>query len=64
MSNTANTFTSMQSMLHEAYSDGVGSHNHPKSKFKKIKTSMRKDYKNSKNACPCVKKQKCGCKIK
>jgi hypothetical protein len=61
MSNSANTFTSMQPMLHEAYSDGVGSHNHPKSKFKKIKASMRKDYKKS---CAWQKKEKCGCKNK
>ena len=61
MSNSANTFTSMQPMLHEAYSDGVGSHNHPKSKFKKIKASMRKYYKKS---CACQKKEKCGCKNK
>jgi hypothetical protein len=55
MSNTANTFTSVQGMLHEAYSDGVGSHNHPKKKsFKKIKDKVKT------KKCKCS--DKCGCK--
>ena len=53
MSESANTFKSLQSMMHEAYADGVGSHNHKKKKFfKKIKESMKK--------CKCS--NKCGCK--
>lgn len=59
MSNSANTFTSIQPMLHEAYSDGVGSHNYPKKKrFSKIKEKMKKEPKK----CPCQEKSKCSCK--
>lgn len=62
MSNVANTSLSIQSMLHEAYSDGVGSYNHPKKKkFNKIKSSVGKDKEKS---CPCKKIEKCGCKVK
>jgi hypothetical protein len=57
MSETANTFTSIQPMLHEAYADGVGSHNH-KNKFKKIKSKLLK------KDCGCKYKseEKCSCK--
>lgn len=64
MSNTANTFQSLQGMLHEAYSDGVGSHNHKdkkpnkNNKFGKInKLVIAKNEK-----CACQKNKKCECK--
>lgn len=49
MSNTTNTSTSIQSMLYEKYADG-------KPKFKKVKSSLKKE------KCPCSKE--CNCKKK
>jgi hypothetical protein len=60
MSNTANTFLSLQGMMHEAYADGNVSHSHPNNKkFKKIKEMM------GNKKCGCAhKKPKCECKGK
>jgi hypothetical protein len=60
MSSAANTFETIQPMLHAAYADGIvsGGPNDKKSRFKKLKSKL------SKKDCECKPKseEKCSCK--
>lgn len=60
MSSAANTFTTIQPMLHEGYADGIVSQgpNDKKNRFKKLKSKL------SKKDCGCKPepKEKCSCK--
>lgn len=57
---TANTFESLQGMMHAAYADGIVSQgpNDKKSRFKKLKSKVLK------KGCGCKSesKEKCSCK--